>query len=125
MIVIQVPYRISLFGGGTDFEFFYKKEKSTVFSGTINKYIYIIFSENPVDAPKRHKFSYSKIEEVNCLSNIKHPVLNHIFKDKIFKDKNINLLIKNDMAFSSGLGGSSSLTVGLVTLKNFLKKKKI
>lgn len=124
MIIVRVPYRVSLFGGGSDFDFFFKKEKSIIFSGTINKYIYIIYSENPVDAPKKHKFSYSKIEEVNSLKKIKHPIINYVFRNNIFKNKKINLMIKNDMAFSSGLGGSSSFTVGLVALKNFLSKKK-
>ena len=124
MIIVKVPYRISFVGGGTDFKNFFTKKKSIVVNSTINKFLYIIFSENPIDAPKRHKFSYSKIEEVDNVDNLKHPLLRYFFKDKIFKNFNINLSIKNDMAYSSGLGGSSALTVGLIMIKNYLYKKK-
>lgn len=124
MIIVKVPYRVSFVGGGTDFKSFFKKKKSIVVNSTINKYLYIIFSENPIDAPKKHKFSYSKIEEVDHIDNLKHPLFRYFFKDKIFKNLSINLSIKNDMAYSSGLGGSSALTVGLIIIKNYLYKKK-
>lgn len=123
MIICKVPYRISLFGGGFDYLENIQNYKIKTIGGSINKYINVIYADNPEDANFKHKISYAQIEEVSNLKNIKHPLVRYIFNKN---EKNrFNLSIKNELAYSSGLGGSSSLCVALILINNNLNNKEI
>lgn len=114
MIISKTPFRISLFGGGTDFpEYYTQNNGAGVISTTINKYCYISVRELPNFFHHLHRLSYSKIEEVNSNDEINHPVIRSIFN--LLNIKNgIELHYDGDMPARSGLGSSSSFTVGLL-----------
>ena len=125
MIYSKTPLRISLFGGGTDFPEYFKQKKSIIIGGTIDKYIYIflnkffsqLFKENIRLIYKNHEFIKSSKE-------IKHKAIREIFK-KNNLNKNIELHIVSDLPGNTGLGSSSSFSVGLINCINKLKKKNI
>ena len=124
-ILSKTPLRISLFGGGTDFPEYFKNEKSLIIGGAIDKYIYISLSNYYSNLFKdKLKIFYSKLEFVNKNTSIKHPVIKQIFiKEKI--KKNIEIHIASDLPSNSGLGSSSSFSVGMLNLINFYKRKLI
>lgn len=128
MIISKTPFRISLFGGGTDFPEYYKNNNdSGVICTAINKYCYISVRKLPNFFHHLHRISYSKIEEVNSNNEIDHPVIRSIFN--LYDIKNgIELHYDGDMPSRSGLGSSSAFTVGLLNamleLQNNKKSKR-
>ena len=124
MIFSKTPFRVSFFGGGTDFYKYFRNKKSLVIGTAIDKYIYIFlhrFYSNLFDHNIR--LFYSKNEFVTKNNQIKHNVIKKIFiKEKLAKD--IELHIMSELPSYIGLGSSSSFTVGLLNLINIYKKKK-
>ena len=125
ILISKTPLRISLFGGGTDFPEFFSKKKSIIIGGAIDKFIYIILTKYYSNLFKHKlKFFYSKLEFVKTNKNITHPVIKEVFiKEKI--NKNIEMHIASDLPSHSGLGSSSSFSVGLLNLIKYYKKKKL
>jgi len=129
MIVCKTPFRVSLFGGGTDFPEFYKKHGGFVIGGSINKFCYITLRYLPEFHNHKYEVHYSKIERVNNVSEIEHPVIRACYK--IFNIRpNINLIYDADMPAKSGLGTSSSFTVSLINSifkfkRNNISKKEL
>ena len=72
MIISRTPFRISFVGGSTDIESFYKKHTGSVINCAIDKYMYVSLSEQ---FEKKLIFSYSKIENVKDVKNLKHKIL--------------------------------------------------
>lgn len=113
MIITRTPLRISFFGGGTDYPVWYKKNGGAVLSTTINRYSYITCRFVPPFFKYKYKLSYSKIEEVNNHKQIDHPAIRETLKFlKI--DKNLSIQYDTDLPAKSGLGSSSTFTVGLL-----------
>ena len=113
MIISRTPFRISLFGGGTDYPTWYKKNKGCVISASINKYCYITLKELPPFFDYKYRLRYFKREEVNSINSIKHPSIReclHYLKI----EKNIDLVHYADLPAQSGMGSSSTFTVGLL-----------
>ena len=77
---IKNPYRISFFGGGTDFPHWYKEYGGAVLSTTIDKYCYISCRRLPPFFAHKHRFVYSIIEDVVALSDVKHPAIRGILQ---------------------------------------------
>lgn len=75
MIITKTPYRISFFGGGTDYPEWYLKNGGEVISSTIDKYIYISCRNLPSFFNHKFRIVYSKVENVNKISDIKHPAI--------------------------------------------------
>ena len=129
MIVSKSPFRVSFFGGGTDFPEWYLKEGGCVIGSAIDKYSYLFVRKLPPFFKHRYRIVYSKIELVKNLENIKHPAFKHILKH--FNPKyGLEFLYNGDLPAKSGLGSSSSLAVNLIKSMNFLfnysnKKKQI
>ena len=73
MIISKTPYRISFFGGGTDYPGWYRENGGQVLSTTINKYIYISCRNLPPFFEHKHRLVYSMIEEIQDISEIDHP----------------------------------------------------
>ena len=120
MIISKTPYRISFFGGGSDFPDWYLKNSGIVLSATINKYIYISCRNLPPYFRHKHRFVYSKIELVKDEKRIKHPVLNKVL-NKLYKNqinKGLEIHYDGDFPARSGVGSSSSFTVGLLNALN-------
>lgn len=112
MIITRTPFRISLCGGGSDIKSFYEKHGGCVLSTTINKYMYI--TSHPSFDKKTTVLKYSKTETVKNINEIEH----NIFRECLKKEKLEGLEITSiaDVPQGTGLGSSSSFTVGL--LKN-------
>src|SRR3989344_5167702 len=111
MIITRTPFRISFVGGGSDMEGFYKYSQGAVLSTTINKFMYI-YSHNFFDEDKI-RVKYSQTETVTDINKLKHPILREVIKK--FKIKGALEISSNaDVPAGTGLGSSSSFTVGLL-----------
>ena len=126
MIISKTPYRISFFGGGSDYPEWYKKFGGEVISTTINKYVYITIRHLPSFFNHNYRLVYSKQELVNELSQIKHKPVREIIK--YFKIKyGLEIHYDGDLPAKSGVGSSSAFVVGLLNaiwkLKNIHSTK--
>ena len=117
MIISKTPYRISLFGGGTDFPEWFTKNSGAVLSASIDKYCYLSCRKLPPFFPHKHRFVYSRIEDIVKLEDIRHPCLKHVFKWLNITD-GLEIHHDGDLPARSGLGSSSSFTVGLLNVLN-------
>ena len=124
MIITKTPYRISFFGGGTDYPQWYKKFGGEVISTTINKYVYITVRPLPSFFKHKYRIVYSKQEMVDKLSEIKHKPVKAIIK--YFEIKyGLEIHYDGDLPAKSGVGSSSAFVVGLIKAIVKLKKLKI
>lgn len=111
MIISQTPLRISLAGGGTDLSSFYKQEPGCVISSAIDKYIFVIVKER---FDNKIYINYSKKEIVDHVDEIEHDLVREAMR-KTGVDRGIEITTLADIPSSgSGLGSSSSVTVGLL-----------
>jgi D-glycero-alpha-D-manno-heptose-7-phosphate kinase len=111
MIISQTPLRISFVGGGTDLKSFYQLEDGMVLSSAIDKYVYVIVKERFDD---KIYINYSIKEIVNDVSEIKHQLVREVMK-KVGIKKGVEITTLADVpSEGSGLGSSSSITVGLL-----------
>jgi len=111
MIVVSTPFRISFVGGGTDFEKFYRQYPGRVLSTTINKYIYVGLNKKFDD---QIRISYSKTENVENRGQIEHPIVKAALEEMGI-EKGLEIVSVGDIPGSgTGLGSSSSFTVGLL-----------
>lgn len=111
MIISQTPLRISFVGGGTDLPSYYEKSAGSVLSTTIDKYIYVIIKSRYDDAII---LNYSKKEIVEHVDEIQHDIIREAMR-KTGIHKGVEITTIADIPSSgSGLGSSSSLTVGLL-----------
>lgn len=111
MIISQTPLRVSLFGGGTDFRNFFLKDEGAVLSLGIDKYVYVIVKER---FDEKIYINYSKKEIVNTVDDIKHELVREAMK-KTGIAGGIEVTTLADVpSQGSGLGSSSSITVGLL-----------
>jgi len=124
MIVCKTPFRVSLFGGGTDFPEFFKSHNGVVIGGSINKFCFITIRNLPKFHDHKYEVHYSKIEKSNTINKIIHPVIRACYKIYNIKPY-INLIYDADLPAKSGLGTSSSFTVSLINSIYKFKKKKI
>lgn len=111
MIITQTPLRASLFGGGTDFKDFYSKEGGAVLSLGIDKYIYVIVKER---FDNKIYINYSKKEIVNTLDEIQHELVREAMRMAGVADGVEITTLADVPSEGSGLGSSSSVTVGLL-----------
>jgi len=121
MIFSRAPLRISIGGGGTDLPSYYKKRSGYVISAAINKYIYISIGQT---FNKKFILKYSKLEEVNNISKIKHPLFRETLKELKISSP-VNISSHADIPSGSGLGSSGCFTVALVKALGELKKLKL
>ena len=113
MIITRTPFRISFFGGGTDYPVWYRENGGRVISTTIDKYCYVTLRELPPFFKYKHLLRYFEREEVNTIDEIKHPSIRECLK-YLNMNKNIELVHHADLPAQSGLGSSSTFTVGLL-----------
>jgi len=124
MIVSKTPYRISFFGGGSDYPSWYLKNGGSVLSTTIDKYIYISCRSLPPFFEHKYRIVWSHIETVKKLNQIKHKSVREMLR--YFKIKNgLEIHYDGDLPAKSGMGSSSVFVVGLMNLLNSYQKKKI
>lgn len=123
MIITRTPFRISFFGGGTDLPDFYYKHGGEVISTTIDKYLYITCRRMTPYWEYKHRFVYgSNTETVSELSEIQHPSIRETLR---FLDipYGVDMHYNTDIPARSGMGSSSSFTVGLLNALNGLNGK--
>ena len=124
MIISKTPYRISFFGGGSDYPEWYIKNGGAVLSSTIDKYIYISCRSLPPFFEHKYRIVWSHIERVKKLDQIKHKAVREMLKK--FKIKNgLEIHYDGDLPARSGMGSSSVFVVGLMNLLNNFQGKMI
>jgi D-glycero-alpha-D-manno-heptose-7-phosphate kinase len=113
MVISRTPFRISFFGGGTDYPEWVKEQGGAVLATTINKYCYLSVRYLPPFFWHKYRIVYSKTEMCNTIDEIKHPAVREIIR--YLKIRNgLEIHHDGDLPARSGLGSSSSLTVGLL-----------
>jgi D-glycero-alpha-D-manno-heptose-7-phosphate kinase len=113
MIITRTPFRISFFGGGTDYPAWFREHGGVVLATTIDKYCYITCRRLPPFFTHKHRIVYSRIETVAATEDIEHPSVKACLQ---WANVNGGLEIHHDgdLPARSGLGSSSSFTVGLL-----------
>ena len=124
MIITKTPYRISFFGGGSDYPEWFDKNQGEVISATINKFIYISCRYLPHFFRHKYRVVYSKIENVKNYNQIKHNAVKQILKYYKVND-GLEIHYDGDLPARSGMGSSSCFVVGLLHALMKLKNKKI
>ena len=113
MIITRTPFRISFFGGGTDYPAWYQEHGGVVLATTIDKYCYISCRYLPPFFEHRHRIVYSRIENVRSIDEIEHPAVRAVL-GWAGCEQGLEIHHDGDLPARSGLGSSSSFTVGLV-----------
>ncbi len=113
MIISRTPFRISFFGGGTDYPAWYKDNSGAVLSTTIDKYCYLSCRRLPQFFAYKHRIVYSRSEQVNEINEIIHPAVREVFRFMNITE-GLEIHHDGDLPARSGLGSSSSFTVGLL-----------
>ena len=114
MIITRTPFRISFFGGGTDYPAWYRENGGAVLSTTINKYCYINCRYLPPFFDMKYLIRYSVREETKTIDEIIHPSVKACL-DYVKLQKGIEMVHTSDIPARSGIGSSSSFTVGLLS----------
>ncbi|MFC1693877.1 GHMP kinase [Candidatus Latescibacterota bacterium] len=122
MIISRTPFRVSFVGGGSDFSDFYNKNGTgAVISAAIQQYMYIVIHPYFHD---KIRLKYSRTEDVNDVDAIKHPIFRECLK-RVGIEKGIEIASFADISSGTGLGSSSSFTVGLLNALYAYKGKTI
>jgi len=121
MIITKTPYRISFFGGGSDYPEWYKKNGGAVLSSTINKYIYLSCRFLPSFFKHKYRIVWSKIENVKSIKEIDHKAVREILRYLNIKH-GLEIHYDGDLPARSGMGSSSCFVVGLLKALNKIKE---
>ena len=113
MIITKTPYRLSLFGGGTDYPAWFESKPTKIISAAMAHYSYIHVKDLPPFFDHKHRVTYSLVEKVNNIDDIDHPSVRACLKCFGVSD-GISITYDGDLPARSGIGSSSSFTVGLV-----------
>jgi len=113
MIITRTPYRISFFGGGTDYPVWWKENGGAVLATTIDKYCYITCTPRLPFFDYKHLVSWSINESVNDISEIVHPSVRESLK-YLGVNHGIDVRTVGELPARAGLGASSAFTVGLL-----------
>ena len=124
MVITRTPFRISFFGGGTDYPVWYVRNGGIVISTTINKYCYVVTRHLPPLFDYKYRIRYTKREETKTVSQIKHPSVRGCLRFLNVK-YGIEMIHTSDLPANSGLGSSSAFTVGFLNSLYTLKNKKV
>jgi len=127
MIISRTPYRISFFGGGTDYPAWYRDHGGTVLGATIDKYCYLSCRYLPPFFKHRIRVVYSQIENCQTVDEIAHPAVREVLRH-LEIDRGLEIHHDGDLPARSGMGSSSSFTVGLLhalhALKGYMPSKR-
>lgn len=112
MLIVQTPFRMSFFGGGTDMKSYYEEYGGSVISTTFDKYCYHTIRNFPPFFKNKSQLTYSKIERFDNFDEVEHPAVRETLK--YLNINNIQITYDADLPARSGLGTSSSFEVGLL-----------
>lgn len=124
MILTKTPYRLSLFGGGTDYPAWFEKNPSKCIAAAMSNYCYIYAKKLPPFFDHNIRITYSKVENVKSLSEIEHPAARACLKHLGFHN-DVSIGFDGELPARSGIGSSSSFTVGLLKALYALKKENV
>jgi D-glycero-alpha-D-manno-heptose-7-phosphate kinase len=124
MIITKTPYRISLFGGGTDHPAWYRENGGEVISFAIDKYCYLTTRVLPPFFSHKYRIAYSKVETTNTIAEIQHPAVRGALQ-KYCSDLSLEIHHDGDLPAQSGVGSSSAFAVGLIHSLSILQNKEI
>jgi len=113
MIITRTPFRISFFGGGTDYPGWYREHGGAVLSTTIDKYCYLTVRHLPPFFEHRIRVVYSRIESCNRIDQIQHPAVRETLR-LLNIERGVEIHHDGDLPARSGMGSSSAFTVGLL-----------
>src|SRR3972149_4165723 len=113
MIISRTPFRISFFGGGTDYPAWFRKHGGAVLAATIDKYCYLTCRYLPPFFEHRVRVVYSKIESGQTIDDIAHPAVRAIVRH-LGIQRGLEIHHDGDLPARSGMGSSSAFTVGLL-----------
>lgn len=111
MIITRTPFRVSFIGGGSDIPAFYQQAPGAVLSTSINQYMYI--SSHRYFEPDKIRAKYSRTETVSHVDELQHPIIKAVFKEFAISG-GLEVSSIADVPSGTGLGSSSSFTVGLL-----------
>ena len=120
MIISKTPFRISFFGGGTDYPVWIRENGGAVLGTTIDKYAYITCRYLPPFYDHKYHIVYSKMENVKSVNSINHPSVRECIRFSNIQS-GLEIHHDSDLPSKSGLGSSSTFTVGLLNCLNSLK----
>ncbi len=120
MVITRTPFRISFFGGGTDYPVYFREHGGEVLSTTINKYCYITCRHLPPFFDYRYRLRYSRSELTNSIAEIEHPSIRECLR-YCGIEQGVEIVHTSDIPAMSGIGSSSSFTVGLLQALYALK----
>jgi len=124
MIITRTPFRISLFGGGTDYPAWYRRHGGAVLAATIDKYCYISLRQLPPFFEHRFRIVYSRIETCSQIEEISHPAVRGVLQYLQFPH-GLEIHHDGDLPARSGMGSSSAFTVGLLNALYALQGKMV
>ncbi|TSC88525.1 MAG: putative kinase related to galactokinase and mevalonate kinase [Microgenomates group bacterium Gr01-1014_7] len=113
MVISRTPFRISFFGGGTDYPAWYKKHGGSILATTINKYCYLNARYMPPFFGYKYRIAYSKVENCKTIDQILHPSVREVIRFLKIR-QGVEIHYDGDLPGRSGLGSSSAFTVGLL-----------
>lgn len=126
MIISRTPYRISFFGGGTDYPAWYLKHGGAVLAASIDKYCYLTCRYLPPFFEHKSRIVYSRIEQCHSFEEIQHPAVRETLRF-LKMERGVEIHHDGDLPARSGMGSSSAFTVGLLNalyaLKGFMPTK--
>lgn len=114
MIISKSPYRVSFFGGGTDYEDWYKINGGLVLSSTLDKFVYVTLKESPNIYDHSYRIVWNRIEERNSIYSIQNPIIKECLLE-FNVQQNLEIHYHGDLPAKSGLGSSSSFCSALVS----------
>ena len=124
MIISRTPFRISFFGGGTDYPAWYRQHGGAVLAATINKYCYLTCRYLPPFFEHRIRVVYSKIESCQKIDEIVHPSVRESLR-YLKIDRGMEIHHDGDLPGRSGMGSSSAFTVGLLNALQALQGRAV
>jgi D-glycero-alpha-D-manno-heptose-7-phosphate kinase len=113
MVISRTPFRISFFGGGTDYPIWYRDHGGTILGTTIDKYCYLTCRYLPPFFEHRIRLVYSRIENCQTVDDIAHPAVREVLRF-LGVERGVEIHHDGDLPARSGMGSSSSFTVGLL-----------
>jgi D-glycero-alpha-D-manno-heptose-7-phosphate kinase len=120
MIFSRTPFRISFLGGGTDYPTWFQRHGGAVIGTTINKYCYISIRRLPPFFEHKHRVVYSRIELPQSIDEIQHPAVRAVLAEQGIQE-GVEVQHHGDLPARSGMGSSSSFTVGMLNAARAFK----
>ena len=119
MVAVRTPLRVSLFGGGTDYPAYFRRQPGAVIGFTIDKYVYLSGVRLAATAGHRYRLTFSEPVHADSVAAIPHPVVRAVLQRYGF-DEPADFSATSDLPAAAGLGSSSAFPVGVIGLVSHL-----